>query len=152
MRLVGSLKRPHLCLFLLIHSSPFAVMGDPRPFPREKSSGASPKLAEDSDDDFMPDKLGNLPWQKKTGNSAASVSSKKKKSSDASAKLAEDSDDDFMPDKHGNLPWKKKTSNSDASASSKKKKSSDASAKPAEDSDDDFMPDKHGNLPWKKKC
>jgi hypothetical protein len=46
--------------------------------------------------------------EKKTGNSAASVSSKKKKSSDASAKLAEDSDDDFMPDKHGNLPWKKK--------------------------------------------
>src|SRR3954462_5301804 len=34
-------------------------MGDPRSFPREKSSGASPKLAEDSDDDFMPDKHGN---------------------------------------------------------------------------------------------
>ena len=31
---------------------------------KKKSSGASPKLAEDSDDDFMPDKHGNLPWKK----------------------------------------------------------------------------------------
>ena len=31
---------------------------------KKKSSDASPKPAEDSDDDFMPDKHGNLPWKK----------------------------------------------------------------------------------------
>jgi len=32
---------------------------------KKKSSDASAKPAEDSDDDFMPDKHGNLPWKKK---------------------------------------------------------------------------------------
>ena len=45
---------------------------------KKKSSDASPKPAEDSDDDFMPDKQGNLPWKKQTGKSVASVSAKKK--------------------------------------------------------------------------
>jgi len=31
---------------------------------KKKLSDASPKPTEDSDDDFMPDKHGNLPWKK----------------------------------------------------------------------------------------
>jgi hypothetical protein len=89
--------------FKLAFGSVPTVNGRPPPKSVSTHEGSS---TQDSDDDFMPDKHGNLPWKKK-GKSVASMSTKKKKSSDASAKRDDDSDDDFMPDKHGNLPWKK---------------------------------------------